>query len=75
MPETKEEMYGLLAEFDEKVNFMIENVLSKHNDFWDEMSDKENGLIRYYRMQLMHMRALYYELDHELSNQNKSGES
>ena len=75
MPETKEEMYGLLAEFDEKVNFMIENVLSKHNDFWDEMSDKENELIMHYQTHLIHMRALYYELDHELSNQVKSGES
>ena len=75
MPETKEEMYGLLAEFDEKVNFMIENVLSKHNDFWDEMSDKENELIMHYQINLIHMRALYYELDHELSNQVKSGES
>ena len=75
MPETKEEMYGLLAEFDEKVNFMIENVLSKHNDFWDEMSDKENELIMHYQILLIHMRALYYELDHELSNQVKSGES
>ena len=75
MPENKEEMYGLLAEFNEKADFMIENVLAKRYDFWDELSDNEKKLTLFYMTHLISMRAIYYQLDHELSKQAQEKEA
>lgn len=63
MPESKEELFGLLSEFQDKVDLMVK-VLNGRFDMLDSFSDREYELLHHYTVLLINTEPLYYELDH-----------
>ena len=77
MPETKEEMFALVHEFDDRVEGMMKCI----RDFINKMTDEDFGtldwaLLMVYYHNLKDLRDTYNYIDNALSNEmHQNGES